>query len=255
MVSCITLLSDFGLRDASAAIARGILMQHTNLPIVDISHEITPFLASQAAYLLGSSYKAFPPGTVHLVLFDVFSNPDMALILSEHNGHYFLAPDSGIVAAALDASPASWSCILNGKETFDGWLNAAAGVIGSLQESPAAALNLPPHTLLYTPAIPLLSDSVECDIIHIDQFENVVLSIKRSQFESRRGGRNFRLQFVVVEEIEELSNSYSDVREGFKLCRFNSSGHLEICINRGRAASLFGLRLGSKHNNIKILFE
>jgi S-adenosylmethionine hydrolase len=83
----------------------------------------------------------------------------------------------------------------------------------------------------------------------------VVISLTRQQFEQAGAPQQFRLQFMQTEEINEMSTSYGDVRPGFKLARFNSSGYMEICINRGRAASLFGLRLGARNNDIKMIFE
>ena len=260
-MACITLLSDFGIQDASVAISKGILMQHTpGLPIFDISHDIKPFHTKQAAYLLSSAYKNFPGGTCHILLFDLFSETNPRLALFEYNGHYFLAPDNGLLPLTLNAETYdAWLCFeLKKENTFTDWLNAAGTIANALQSQRPDALNLPPLQLK-TPAqknTPSFeSGTVLCEVIHIDHYENVVINITRQQFEEFQNKRAFRIQFMDMEEIEEISNSYHDVREGYKLCRFNSSGYLEICINRGKAARLFGLRLDGKHNNIKIVFE
>jgi len=260
-MACITLLSDFGLQDASVAIAKGVLMQHTaGLSIFDISHDIKPFHIGQAAYLLSSAYKNFPIGTCHILLFDLFSETNPRLALCAYNGHYFLTPDNGLLPLALGAETYdAWQCFeLKKENTFSDWLIAAGAVVNSLQskkpnELALAPLQLEVSSLKNTHSIE--SDTVSCDVIHIDHYENVVINITRQQFETYRKGRAFRIQFMGIEEIEEINNGYHDVREGYKLCRFNSNDHLEICINRGKAASLFGLRLDGKHNNIKILFE
>ena len=42
--------------------------------------------------------------------------------------------------------------------------------------------------------------------------------------------------------IQSISESYADVPEGEKLALFNSAGYLEIAINKGNAAGLFGLK-------------
>ena len=260
-MGCITLLSDFGLQDASVAIAKGILMQHAEgLPIIDISHDVKPFHARQAAYLLSSAYKNFPPGTCHIVLFDLFSEATPRLALCAHNGQYFLTPDNGVMPLALSGGHyEAWLCFeLKKGNTFTDWLNAAGTIAGALQTKHPPALNLTPLQLKdmsnkYAPVYE--SGVLLCDVVHVDHYENVVINITRRQFESYRQGRQFRLVFMGMEEIEEISNSYRDVREGYKLCRFNSNDYLEICINRGKAASLFGLRLDGKINNIKILFE
>ena len=55
-------------------------------------------------------------------------------------------------------------------------------------------------------------------------------------------GRGFKIVFRGDETIDQLSESYADVAEGEKLALFNSAGYLEIAINKGNAAGLFGLK-------------
>ena len=257
----ITLLSDFGLQDASVAIAKGILIQHTHgLGLIDITHEITPFNTLQAAYLLGAAYKSFPSGTCHVLLFDLFSEKTPSLLLSEHDGHYFLSPDNEVIPLSLGTMPANvWQCMTFKKSaTFTDWLNAIGNAINLLQARKTEVSDLPPYKLKALPensAQNMDANIIECEVIHIDHYENVVINIIRQRFETLARGRQFRLQFMRVEEINEVSNNYNDVRQGYKLCRFNSNDYLEICINRGKAASLFGLRLGSRNNDVKIFFE
>ena len=259
-MACITLLSDFGLQDASAAIAKGILMQHVpQLPILDISHEVMPFSVSQAAYLLAAAYKNFPSDTCHILLFDIFSEKTPRLLLTELNNHYFLSPDNGIVPLALGNNNNSWQYFeMKGDNTYFDWLEAAGQAVNELQAKKPAALGLSAYPLksLVRNTPRLSSQSiVECEVIHIDNYGNVVLNITKNQFEALGNNHPFRIQFKHVEDIDTISSSYADAREGYKLARFNNNGYLEICINRGNAASLFGLRLGGKHNDIKIFFE
>ena len=42
--------------------------------------------------------------------------------------------------------------------------------------------------------------------------------------------------------IDKISETYADVNEGEKLALFNAAGYLEIAINKGNAAGLFGLQ-------------
>jgi hypothetical protein len=42
--------------------------------------------------------------------------------------------------------------------------------------------------------------------------------------------------------INVISETYANVKEGEKLALFNSAGYLEIAINKGNAAGLFGLQ-------------
>ena len=253
----ITLLSDLGLRDPSVAVVKGVLMNYTHSPIIDISHEIKPFFLPQAAYLFSAAYKNFPPGTCHLLLFDLFSVPVPRLLLSEHNGQYFLSPDNGLLPMALGEVPGRSYLVyeLKANGSFTGWINAAASVIKMVADNKEP--DFPPYQLK-THLIPdhtVIENKLLCEIIHIDRYENIILNVTKKQFEKTFQKRPFRLQFMQVEEINEISDNYNDVREGYKLCRFNSNDHLEICINRGKAASLFGFRLGGNFNDIKIAAE
>ena len=85
-------------------------------------------------------------------------------------------------------------------------------------------------------------NSIEGQIIFIDNFENVIVNITQEEFEQHRKGRNFRIVFKRDEVIDRISSSYADVPEGEKLALFNSAGYLEIAINKGNAAGLFGLK-------------
>lgn len=257
-MACITLLSDLGLQDASVAVARGIFMQHApGRQLVDISHDVMPFHTGEAAYLLDAAYKNFAPGTCHIILFDLFSSREPKLILCEHDGHYFVAPDNGVLPLALGTDQlTAWHCHTFSKEqTFIDWLQQAGRVLPALSTGSTllTPLTLKPAPKEYLPEITL--HTAHCDVAHIDRFENVVLNIRKRQFDEFCQNRLFSVQFREVEQINEISAGYTDVKEGNKLLRFNSNGYLEISINRGKAASLFGLRLGGRFNDIKIVIE
>ncbi len=264
-MGCITLLSDFGLADASVASAKGILMQYSpQAQLIDISHQVEPFHLQQAAYLLLAAYKSFSPGTCHLLLLDIFSGNNPVMLLCEKDGQYFIAPDNGILSLAFGRSINKvWKC----KELTDNieikdWLNESGNIIAALQENQPEALGFGAYELKIAPQHwqpKVEPNAVECQVIHIDRFENVVINLTREQFEKIGRHRPFRIRFMRDEEITEISNHYHNVKQGEKLCRFNSTGYLEIAINRGKAASLFGLKLHREqhliYNTIKIYFE
>jgi S-adenosylmethionine hydrolase len=86
------------------------------------------------------------------------------------------------------------------------------------------------------------SNWIEGQIIFIDHFENVVVNITRDDFEAQRKGRSFKIVFKRDEVIDKISETYADVPEGEKTAIFNAAGYLEIAINKGNAAGLFGLQ-------------
>ncbi|MES2704296.1 MAG: SAM-dependent chlorinase/fluorinase [Bacteroidota bacterium] len=260
-MAALTLLSDFGLHDASAAVVKGMLAPFVPpAQIADITHEIAPFQVAQAAYVLGAAYKSFPAGTIHLVLVNIFNEATPRLVLCHHNAHYFLAADNDILPLALSTDPLpAWQCTeLLPPNGFSHWVATAGSIAHLLQSNAPGELGLPALTLsavIRAPATLPTGNSIACDIVYIDHYGNAVTNLTRAQFNAAGNGRPFRLEFMQVEDIGVLSRSYSDVRPGHKLCRFNSSGFMEICVNHGKAASLFGLRPGSEYNNIKLVFE
>ena len=265
LMGCITLLTDFGLHDASVASAKGILMQHApQCPIIDISHTSEPFHLQQAAYLLMAAHPSFARGTCHVAFFDVMSEENPHLILCQKNGQYFLAPDNGLLALAFPGGLENvWQCYeLKEPHTFKDWIHTVGSIVAQLQTKTPAQLKLPRSVLKNAPQqwqLKVDVNTVECHVIYIDRFENVVINITREQFNEIGNGRPFRIQFMRDEEITELTPYYATVKESEKLCRFNSAGFLEIAINRGKAASLFGFRLHKEHHmiyhTIKIFFE
>lgn len=264
LMACITLLSDFGLQDASVAAAKGILMQHVpSAQIIDISHLVEPFHLQQAAYLLLSAYRHFPAGSCHVLLFDVFFDRAPRLVLCKYDGHYFLAPDNGVLSLALGNKVTEvWQCYEHTHtSTFNDWISHIGVVTAKLQSGNPENLNFPGCTLKVAPQhwLPRVDgDTLECHVIHIDRYENVVINLTRDVFDHYAAGRPFRIQFMRDEELTSLNTHFYNVGEGQKLCRFNATGFLEIAINRGKAASLFGFKIfHEKHliyNSIKIFF-
>ncbi|MEL6989154.1 MAG: SAM hydroxide adenosyltransferase, partial [Bacteroidota bacterium] len=89
-------------------------------------------------------------------------------------------------------------------------------------------------------------------VVHIDNYENVIININKDLFEQYRKGRNFAIYFKHNDPIRQISQHYHEVPIGETLCLFNSSEYLEIAINMGQAASLLGLKL---EETIQIDFE
>ena len=67
----VTLLSDFGLRDAYVAEVKAVILSNSpSTCIVDISHKIEKFNIRMGAYILASVTPYFPKGTVHVAVVD-----------------------------------------------------------------------------------------------------------------------------------------------------------------------------------------
>ena len=81
-------------------------------------------------------------------------------------------------------------------------------------------------------------------IINIDNFGNAVVNITKPLFDQFIGEKRFSI-LANVGSTKEISAKYSDVDEGDMVCLFNSSGYLEVAINKGKAENLLGLKIDS----------
>jgi S-adenosylmethionine hydrolase len=87
------------------------------------------------------------------------------------------------------------------------------------------------------------ADQIRASVIHIDHYENVVINVHQTLFEQVGQHRSFQLFFKRRHPICTLSENYTDVAVGDPLCRFNSTGYLELAVCMGKAASLLGLEI------------
>ncbi len=251
----LTFSSDFGNNDFLVGAVKGQLLQiNPEFSIVDISHSISPFNYTHAAYVCRNAIKNFPDHTYHLILVNLFDkNPDQ-LLLAFHNNQYFLCVDNGLLTMVLEEKPQMVTGIHLKKEDAKNPI-AFAKILGQVINQLIrgdSILKIGEPDVSYIekkPLHPIISDTwIEGQIIFIDNFENVIVNITQKQFEENRKGRKFKIVFKHDKIIETISETYADVHEGEKLAIFNSAGYLEIAINKANAAGLLGLKGYSEKN-------
>jgi S-adenosylmethionine hydrolase len=252
----LTLTSDIGSPDYLVGVVKAQLLQiNPDFQIVDISHNIPPFNYPQAAYVCRSAIKNFPEFTYHLILVNLFEKKPEQLLLAFHQNQYLLCADNGLLTMILEETPEMVIGIplekTKPRNTI--YLTEVMGkaVNKLVQGEGIREIGLPDPVYMEKRHLrPALDESfIEGQIIFIDNFENVIVNITHEQFEEQRKGRSFRIVFKRDEMIDRISESYADVSEGEKLALFNSAGYLEIAINKGNAAGLFGLKGFSEKNS------
>lgn len=245
----LTLTSDIGDTDYLVGAVKAQLLQiNSGFQIVDISHSISPFNYPQAAYICRSAFKNFPDYTYHIILINLFEKKPEQLILAFHRKQYFLCADNGLLNMILEEKPEMVMGIPLEKKAIRNTIYCAAvmgNVVNQLAQGESIKdIGIPDVSYTEKNHLrPLLDNNwIEGQIIFIDNFENVIVNITHEQFEEQRKGRSFRIVFKRDEVIDHISESYADVQPGEKLALFNSAGYLEIAINKGNAAGLFGLK-------------
>lgn len=247
-MALVTLISDIGQQDYLVGAVKGQLLQvNPDFNIVDITHHLTPFNYPQSAYVCRNAIRNFPDFTYHIILVNLFEKKPEQLLLAFHKNQYLLCADNGLLTMILEEKPEvviglplSKTDVKNTvycAQVFGKAINAVSNGLSMFSiGEPDVAIIEKNHLR------PLLGDNwIEGQIIFIDNFENVIVNIHRDEFEAQRRGRSFSIVFKRDEIIHEISETYADVAEGEKLAMFNAGGYLEIAINKGNAAGLFGL--------------
>ena len=245
----LTIISDIGEQDfLSGAIKGQFLRYQQDINIIDITHSLSAFNYPQAAYVCRNAIKNYPIGTFHLILVNIFDENLDHMLLAEHNGHFIACADNGLLTMILEEMPQKVVKLELDKIAQKSTLfctNVFAKAFYELnngktiEEVGDAEVSI----IVKNPLRPIIGpDYIEGQIIFIDNFENVIVNINKVEFEENRKGRKFSIIFKRDEMIDKISESYSDVPEGEKLAYFNSAGYLEIAINKGNAAGLFGLQ-------------
>lgn len=245
----VTLTSDIGLNDYLVGAIKAQLLQiNPDFLLVDISHNITPFNFPQASYVCRGAFKNFPEFTFHVILVNLFDKKPQNLLLAFHKNQYILCADNGLLNMILEEKPDIVIGIKLQKSAVKNTLyitQIMAKTINRIASGESIEkIGMPDVNFMEkNPLLPMeTSNSIEGQIIFIDNFENVVVNITRKQFEEQRQGRGFKIVFKRDEVIDKISECYADVQEGEKLAIFNSADYLEIAINKGNAAGLFGLK-------------
>ena len=273
MSAIITLTTDFGLTDAYVAAMKGVMLSiNPEARLIDICHTIKPQHISQAAFVLSTAYRFFPPRTIHLVVVDPGVGTERRAIILRTPLADFVAPDNGVLSYVIqqssdkpvksDANPPQielgpeLEAIAITKPQF--WRSPVSPTFhGRDIFAPVAArlsLGFPPtdfgETISSVTMLPLLypyrasNGTLVGHILHIDSFGNLITNIKSENLPETK-------QAITIEVgnqlIPGLSLTYAE-SEGL-LALIGSSGYLEVSLKGGSAGASLGAEVG---NEVKI---
>ena len=243
----VTLTSDFGLADYYVALIKGALLSHNqNLTIVDITHNVKTYDIVQGAFVLKNAYSSFPEGTIHILSVNNFYSKKYCFLAARYSDHYFIGPDNGIFSILFDKkSDDIYELEFDKKSEFplkDIFSKAVGHISNGLPFNEIGIkVDEIEERISFQPVIS--KSQIRGTVIHVDQYENVIVNITRDLFEQVRENRKFAIFFKRFDPIHKIHHNYTDVAVGERLCFFNSAGYLEIAINMGKASSMLGLNM------------
>src|SRR5256712_487453 len=184
MAPLITLLTDFGTSDSYVAEVKAVLLWRAlGAALVDVTHQIPPGDVRSAQYVLARVWHRFPEGTVHLVVVDPGVGTSRRALAAEAAGHYFVAPDNGVLSPLpADARffelpvPPGAAPSFHGRDLFaPAAAELATGTALAHLGSPIADPYRVP-----LPALHFDGTAVRGEVIYVDRFGILTLAITLS---------------------------------------------------------------------------
>src|SRR4051794_33562873 len=247
----IALLSDFGTRDHYAGTMKGVMIGICpDVTFVDITHDITPHDVMEGALQLAASCRYFPAGTIFLSVVDPGVGSSRRGIAVEAGDYRFVAPDNGVLTAALRDVPPKRIVELTERRyarptvsrTFEGrdrFAPAAAWLAKGIQLS-ALGRTVTDYHRLDIPTAEASDGRVRGVVMLVDRFGNLVTNIDRHMFETV--ARNQPVSVTVGGHVVAgVVATYADIRPGEVCALFGSTDHLECAVNGGSAAALLAV--------------
>ena len=259
-MSIITLLTDFGTEDAYVGMMKGVILSiNPQAVIIDITHHIDPQDVIQAAYIIKSSYRYFPEGTVHLLVVDPGVGSDRAIVALEMMGHIFLAPDNGVLTLLMDEGETDSIVSVENRRYFlepvsrtfhgrDVFAPVGAHLCRGLDiknlGSPLDQQNLV-HLKILKPYISGNNQLVGT-VVWFDRFGNCISNIDAALLKKMdKSGSGKMLEIKIGKNIiKGVSLSYADTEPKNPLAIIGGFGYLEIALNKGNAKHALGIEKG-----------
>ena len=262
------LTTDFGLQDPYVGVMKGVALGiNPGIQIIDLTHQIRPQNVAQASFVLGSSYRFFPPGAIHVVVVDPGVGTDRdALLLSTLRGR-FLAPDNGVLSHVLRdylddppeqageiQVPAGLAAYRLTNPKY--WLHPVSRTFhGRDVFAPTAAhlsLGVPPDDLgeplkrlswLPSPLPVRRGNVIQGVIINVDHFGNLVTNIPAAML-AETSSIDLEIRGRVIQGLSPTFHGGPESPKDGLVALVGSQGYLEAAVRDGSAALLLSADLG-----------
>ncbi len=268
----IALITDFGPygQHYVASMKGTILKINPSANIVDVSHNITPFSITEANFVLYSSYKYFPEGTIFVAVIDPGVGSSRKIIaMQTKSNYYFVGPDNGLFSSIFDVEEISEIVQLTNNEyfmpsiseTFHG-RDIMAPVAAHLSKETALKNFGPQLSLEYVIKINELTpkmkgeNRIQSKIQYIDSFGNCITTIKLDNYDK---SKLLKHQFsrensyiITVSEKQHKGSFFSHYAEqtnkekekGVIILKKDSFNFLELSLNKENLASKLNISVG-----------
>lgn len=251
----ITITTDFGISDPYLAQLKGIIYSSCpNATVVEVSTQIKPYDILQASFFISHIENYYQEGTIHISTVNNKGEKKVPYIIAVKNNQYFIVPDNGTIfiltqdQEEIDIYTLENDNNLSSKQ----YLKEAIRMLGLGLHPNQFAIQKKEVRKSMLPAPITHPNFIRGSIIHIDRFQNAILNVSRKLVDKFAKGRKVLVRFSNFQPIYGIKENYYDAPQGELIARYNSHNFVELAINMGRAAQLFGLEKGQL---IELVFE
>lgn len=254
MTPCITLSTDFGDGGPFVGVMKAVIQAHApEARIHDLNHRIAPCYPGEAGFWLARCWRYFAPGSVHVAVVDPGVGTGRAILATRFEGHFFLAPDNGILPMIVPAGTplhvlsqewlgcqrwAAPSRTFHGRDIFAPL--AAAMLSGRVVPQDVGPVCVAPVAAAVAPPV-VEPGRITGQVVAIDTWGNLITNIDASLLGGLREAR-----IAVGHRKLPLSDTYGAAPPGALLALINSFDVLEIAWREGNAAAMLGLGHGAQ---------
>src|SRR5258708_3909474 len=260
-LSCLTFLTDFGLEDGFVAACHGVAARIAPATrVIDITHLVPPGDVRRGAAVLAQTVPAMPPA-VHVAVVDPGVGTERRAIAIEAKGGILVGPDNGVLSWAIGALGGATRAVLLTNEalwnhpvsrTFHGrdiFMPVASHLVtGTSLTEAGTEVGIGDLLMLATPTNRLLDREVEGEVLSVDRFGNVQLSI-RSEAAADLGiaiGSPLTIRCNRRELTAPYLETFGSAAPGELIAFTDSAGLISLAVSSGNAARRLSLPPGAR---------
>jgi hypothetical protein len=276
MSQVVTLTTDFGISDGYVASMKGVILGiNPQAKIVDITHAIAPQSIREASFILHTSWRFFPEGTIHVIVIDPGVGSHRRAVILKTPTATFVTPDNGALSYILHelsvekaaqavpfseliakrALPEGCEAVSITKQEY--WHQPVSSTFHGrdIFASVAAHLSLDQPAKEFGESIESLNafhvpvpfkdanGHIIGQVIHIDRFGNLITNLRSGDIPTAGAAVEIKNQ--------RIANTSSYYAQGKGLMAIiGSSDYLELSLKDGNAAAFLGINIG---DTVKIL--
>lgn len=251
----IVTLTDYGTDSIYVGILKGaIYSKFPGARVDSITNAVPPYDIVGGAHLLAEAAGVYPPGTVFLCVVDPgVGTPRKAIAIETNAGHYFVGPDNGLMALAVEQEGVRevrectnrklWraettSTVFHGRDIF----GPVAASLASGVPFEDVGEKLDTWERLDAPRARVENGTIHGAVVRSDPYGNLVTNIRGQMLEQIGAKRGDMLSVTIGESsfTAPWLETYAKAPQGAKLVVVQSSGFVECAINKGDLATALG---------------